>query len=567
MVCIIDDRQDVWKNAPNLVHVKPYHFFDGTADINAPPEADKMIPEGETSKFGDGTTVAAPGASRRQAKIVKIRKKKVAANGNKIKVEPKPQGKQEEIEEEYNEKPVSDLTSRSRVRLDEDDLNGQKSVESTVSNVTVIDEKSPDAAPENQDASIVAAVDEKSSDAVSENYSDVDVAGGARSLETAAEPAEMHAEKVSEVVSEEEEGEEEEFIEWDDTDDYLIYLEDILQRIHAAFYEMHDELRNNKRAPVPDLKKIVPYVRKKVLRGANILFSGVFPTNQAPENAFAYQLALSLGATVHLNFVAPSSSASSKNVGATTHLVAAKLGTEKVHMVSKSKDVKIVNPDWLWTCGDRWEWVDERLYPLTEETSRFFLFRDSPDPNSGQRSSTASSAAPTDNSAETAEKSSSEVTVEAGNLGMSSSTYADMLKDFENNFAENDDDEEDDAKNEKIDCESESESVKLEEKLRQKVLRKRKHEESSSEGESLSGDYPKGWKKELSEKKPKKMDESEEDNEDLEDSDEEVVLGKGSNNIEVGEEQLSSSDDDSNSGESNQEIEDLAEFIEREYLS
>ena len=37
MVAIIDDREDVWRRCPNLVHVKPYVFFAGTSDINAPP--------------------------------------------------------------------------------------------------------------------------------------------------------------------------------------------------------------------------------------------------------------------------------------------------------------------------------------------------------------------------------------------------------------------------------------------------------------------------------------------------------------------------------------------------
>ena len=37
MVAIIDDREDVWSKCPNLIHVKPYVFFAGTADINAPP--------------------------------------------------------------------------------------------------------------------------------------------------------------------------------------------------------------------------------------------------------------------------------------------------------------------------------------------------------------------------------------------------------------------------------------------------------------------------------------------------------------------------------------------------
>lgn len=41
MVCIIDDREDVWNFANNLIHVKPYHFFQHTGDINAPPGLSK----------------------------------------------------------------------------------------------------------------------------------------------------------------------------------------------------------------------------------------------------------------------------------------------------------------------------------------------------------------------------------------------------------------------------------------------------------------------------------------------------------------------------------------------
>jgi RNA polymerase II subunit A C-terminal domain phosphatase len=36
MVVIVDDRQDVWNFAPNLIHVRPYHFFGLTGDINSP---------------------------------------------------------------------------------------------------------------------------------------------------------------------------------------------------------------------------------------------------------------------------------------------------------------------------------------------------------------------------------------------------------------------------------------------------------------------------------------------------------------------------------------------------
>ena len=49
MVCIIDDREDVWNFAPNLVHVKPYIFFKNTGDINAPPGS---VPKTSSKKSG-----------------------------------------------------------------------------------------------------------------------------------------------------------------------------------------------------------------------------------------------------------------------------------------------------------------------------------------------------------------------------------------------------------------------------------------------------------------------------------------------------------------------------------
>lgn len=48
MVCIIDDREDVWKFAPNLITVKKYVYFPGTGDVNAPPGAR----ESQTRKKG-----------------------------------------------------------------------------------------------------------------------------------------------------------------------------------------------------------------------------------------------------------------------------------------------------------------------------------------------------------------------------------------------------------------------------------------------------------------------------------------------------------------------------------
>lgn len=56
MVCIIDDREDVWKFAPNLITVKKYIYFQGTGDINAPPGSR----ETQTAKKGTETSSDKP---------------------------------------------------------------------------------------------------------------------------------------------------------------------------------------------------------------------------------------------------------------------------------------------------------------------------------------------------------------------------------------------------------------------------------------------------------------------------------------------------------------------------
>ena len=57
MVCIIDDREDVWSSARNLVHVKPYVWFKDVGDINdthlpAPPiPNEQLIPPISEQEF------------------------------------------------------------------------------------------------------------------------------------------------------------------------------------------------------------------------------------------------------------------------------------------------------------------------------------------------------------------------------------------------------------------------------------------------------------------------------------------------------------------------------------
>jgi len=56
------------------------------------------------------------------------------------------------------------------------------------------------------------------------------------------------------------------FIEVEDPDDYLLFLEQILKSIHEAFYSLHGDMQTRGESKVPDVKNVIPYVRKKVLK-------------------------------------------------------------------------------------------------------------------------------------------------------------------------------------------------------------------------------------------------------------------------------------------------------------
>ena len=241
MVTMIDDRADVWNGAPNLVIVKPYTFFDGTTDINAPPGA---VLSNVCSSTGDMRALT----TKRRARVVRV--------------------------------PVLSATENSGVEQG-----------------------------------------------------------------TESEPNKPSGTKTYKAM-----------IEWEDTDDHLIHLEDILKRIHSEYFETHD--RDLATSGIPDLKIIVPAVRRKVLNGINVVFSGICLSNESPETVWASRTARSLGATIQNNFIPPGSDAS------TSHVIAGRPDTEKVYRASKHKTVHIVSPHWLQACSDQWKRADEHFYAM-----------------------------------------------------------------------------------------------------------------------------------------------------------------------------------------------------------
>lgn len=103
-------------------------------------------------------------------------------------------------------------------------------------------------------------------------------------------------------------------------------------------------------------------LRLDVLRGANVVFTGVIPTSAKQEESQPWRIACALGAKVSNAIVTPKDTNCHSDV--TTHVIAGRLGTEKSYRAVKSRRIKLVNPGWLFCCSERWEWVDERLFPV-----------------------------------------------------------------------------------------------------------------------------------------------------------------------------------------------------------
>lgn len=263
MVCIIDDREDVWNMASNLIQVKPYHFFQHTGDINAPPGMSKNELDGKGLDFKDLST-------QKDKKIIEIDDKdeNIIDDENKIEIDEK-------------------------LKIDE---------------IKIIDDKEE------------KVVDEE--------------------IVVTAGTSKNNLEKKTKI--------DDDLIEIEDPDDYLLYLEQILKKIHESFYKIYDSNKS-----IPDLKALVPKIRSEVLIGKNLVFSGLVPNHMKLEQSRAYLIAKSLGAQVSQSLTKE-----------TTHLVALTPGTVKVTTARKQTGIKIVAPAWLWSCAERWECVDERIFPL-----------------------------------------------------------------------------------------------------------------------------------------------------------------------------------------------------------
>ena len=590
MVCIIDDREDIWNYAPHLVHVKPYRFFQGTADINAPPGLDKTDdvseeihaddalhkpePDGATpdnnttpsttlfpgapsttmSSYTPSSTIpsSAPSTTPPASSSSTSTEEGSATNEGRIAEAAKSldgktsegyssdrgSGDSDEIHRQMSAVGSSGIGNQSAVEREAQRESGRRTQTDRSDAIAAMgadnQADSTDMDTSDNSGAMAESQIEASSTQTDANSSQTE----ASSTQTEATSSQTEASSMSteeenaapdsstdipakkedssdEVSSstEKDPGSSENLIEWADPDDYLLYLEEILTRIHRAYYDFYSEYVVKKTSSIPDLKNIIPYVKRKVLKGVNLVFSGVEPRRTPPEKSKAYQIAKSLGANVQEDLVR-----NADGTEATTHLVAAKLGTSKVNHALRDKAIKVVTPDWLWCCAHRWEKVDERLFLLKSNGQARSYACDSPVARPRDKRKHSDVDAELSTSSEKRLKLNSDPVPSTSSAG-AAADVSDDGQEFRNEispmlkFSKEDLDsmdqevhdlmgsDDDDSDDENDDRSSKGNSNKddgdddarfLEDELRKKVLSG--EESDSSSADSLSAEFPKGWK-------------------------------------------------------------------------
>ncbi|XP_007951500.1 RNA polymerase II subunit A C-terminal domain phosphatase [Orycteropus afer afer] len=438
MVCIIDDREDVWKFAPNLITVKKYVYFQGTGDINAPPgsrdtqmrkkvnqspkstdpselalsgkdpdegrpapRAEQSNGLGKPSMEPNGSTAGTGGSSSGDAptcKKVDEGEHSAPALGT-VTGDSEPAGRKEPLvsseqggqvspeQQSAHDTPGNDLDfDLSSDSESNSELDGHRSSSASDSDSEgkrgrrkrrdIQEDASTRPGAEKHMGAIPSGVcgpsvhpQDKGPDLEvadeGEQGSLCDLGNGCvdrKEAETESQNSEQSGITVGESLDQ---SVEEEDQEDSDDDDHLVHLEEILVRVHTDYYARYDRYLSKETEEAPDIRRIVPELKSRVLADVTIIFSGLHPTNFPVEKTREHYHATALGARVLTNLVL-----SPDDPNRTTHLIAARAGTEKVRQAQECRHLHVVNPDWLWSCLERWDKVEEQLFPLRDDSTR-----------------------------------------------------------------------------------------------------------------------------------------------------------------------------------------------------
>ncbi|XP_018333105.1 RNA polymerase II subunit A C-terminal domain phosphatase [Agrilus planipennis] len=472
MVCIIDDREDVWSYATNLIHVKPYHFFQHTGDINAPPGLDKHE---DDEKVGVDLTKMVPKEDK--STNTEENTSENAEESENLK-ENFHEGDNTEETEKNEENVQKDKIVGVSSKEDEDIEKGSKKINGTIQNSGQLEANEPckvSGSPNQvskrtcDKAMQVESSSEKHEGTLTETNLET-------CLQSSQEDEYNPNVDIDKNIAKSSLNSSLNLIVIDDPDDYLLYLEDILKKVHKTFYEHFDVMESG---VVPDLKKIIPGVKSQILQDTKLCFSGLVPTHIKLEQSKAFQIARSLGAEVTQDLEED-----------TTHLVAVRRGTAKVNAGRRKKNLHIVTPDWLWACAERWERASEKLFPLSNKGSK----NRHPPPHCSSPEHVSEYGV--HNAPAVRKRTDSGRFMDTINPLMSFSTddIADMDKEVEDTLEDGDSESERDAPRSAEDPERLNEDQEM---AKDYITDVQKETENSSSDESITAEMPRGHKRSL----------------------------------------------------------------------
>lgn len=345
MVVIIDDRADVWKWNPNLIKVTPYDFFVGIGDLNS-----SFLPKKNTIKITPKSMTAGASASKPDV-----------AEGAAAAVK--------------RPAPTNGITTLDGPM--DNVVSGTTALEQLVSMSGGDDPLLREVQAKSQDEALAAQLLDRP---LLQKQKQLDAEDEAASMDT---DAKENGEVLDCVVPDKEQPSNKQrhnLLNNDDTE--LLYLEKALRQVHTEFFETHArqlaaaqggriaELRgasptHRRKVPskanldldmIPDIKDVMPAIKRRVLAGVTIVFSGVVPLGTDIQNSDIALWAKNFGGIVE-------EEVSRKR---TTHLIAANNRTAKVRKavrIGKGK-IKVVSTRWLTDSISQWKRLDEAPYIL-----------------------------------------------------------------------------------------------------------------------------------------------------------------------------------------------------------
>lgn len=304
MVVVIDDRADVWPmNRSNLIKVTPYDFFRGIGDINSSflPKREDLIAPAPAPTLAPApapTPLAINGDASKGPNAVTPGNISDAMDSDEDNALLQLQAQEQEraLEKQWTERPLLHLQEE----LDKGDTDGDTTL--TVE--------------------------------------------AAQSLElNGRSDSPTHRHNLLR-----------------DDDEELKFLEQHLTILHQNFYSQHqariDALHKEGKDEItvdsiPDVGKLLEWVKKRVLRGCNIVLSGLVPLGIDIERSEIGLQIQSFGGEIRTKI--------SKNV---THLVisSSRPRTQKVRQAARIPTIKIVNQDWLAASLAQWKQLDVEPY-------------------------------------------------------------------------------------------------------------------------------------------------------------------------------------------------------------